>query len=168
MTDKRPEAVNRKCRVGDFEVDTIIGKNHNGAIVSIVDRKSKLTFLAKVLRNTAQNVADALVLFLNKIKQYVHTITSDNGTEFAYHKQVAKKLGIKFYFADPYSPWQRGLNENTNGLCRQYVPKGSSFEFITDNDIFTIMSKLNSRPRKSLEFKTPAQVFFEETGVVIG
>ncbi len=96
MTDKRPEAVNRKCRVGDFEVDTIIGKNHNGAIVSIVDRKSKLTFLAKVLRNTAQNVADALVLFLNKIKQYVHTITSDNGTEFAYHKQVAKKLGIKF------------------------------------------------------------------------
>ncbi len=165
---ERPKEVELKQRIGDFEVDTIIGKNHKGAIVSIVDRKSRLTLIAKVLRKTSDCVSNAMIGLLSDIKEFVHTITSDNGTEFARHKNVSKALDSQFFFAQPYAPWQRGLNENTNGLIRQYFPKGSSFDTVTREDILSVMRKLNSRPRKSLGFKTPNQVFFELTGVVVG
>lgn len=165
---ERPPEVELKQRIGDYEVDTIIGKNHKGAIVSVVDRRSKLTLLAKVVKKTAFNVSSAIIRLLRDIREFVHTITSDNGTEFAKHKEIAKELNVHCFFAQPYSPWERGLNENTNGLVRQYIPKGSCLEHVTNDDILMIMHKLNHRPRKSLGFKTPAQLFFEETGVVIG
>ena len=116
--------------------------------------------MKKVNRRTADLVEEAIVELLLPLKNWVHTITSDNGKEFANHVNIAKKLETKFYFADPYSSWQRGLNENTNGLIRQYFKKGSSFVGITVEKIQEVMKKLNRRPRKTLGFKSPNQVFF--------
>ena len=161
---KRPKIVDQKKRVGDFEIDTIIGAQHRGAIVSIVDRKSKVTFLALVDRKTSDNVAEALIKKLEPIKDYVHTITSDNGKEFADHQKVAQTLGAGFYFAQPYHSWERGLNENTNGLIRQYFPKKTNFNTLTYEHVQIVQNKLNNRPRKTLGFKTPLEIFLKITG----
>jgi IS30 family transposase len=114
--NQRSILVARKSRFGDFEVDTVIGKNHKGALVTLVDRNSKFTLIKKVYTKHAHGVTQAIIDMLKPIKNLVHTITSDNGKEFSFHEQVAKELNIKFYFCDPYSSWQRGLNEHTNGL----------------------------------------------------
>lgn len=156
----RPAIVDTRCRIGDWEADTIIGKNHCQAIVSLVERKSTFTLLKKVPQKTSALVEDAAVELLDPIKEAVHTITSDNGTEFAGHKAIAKKLNAAFYFAHPYRAWERGTNENTNGLVRQYFPKGHDFKNITDEQINFVMDRLNNRPRKSLGFLTPMQVFY--------
>lgn len=157
--DERPAIVDRRSRIGDWELDTIIGKNHQQAIVSLTERKSRFTLIKKVERKTAQCVSDAIIELLSPFVDHVHTLTSDNGKEFADHKNIADKLNADFYFAHPYASWERGLNENTNGLIRQYFPKGSDFTTITQKEINQTMDKLNNRPRKCLGMKTPNQVF---------
>jgi len=156
---ERPKIVDRKARRGDWEADTIIGRNHREAIVSLVDRKSKLVRLAKVARNTAELVGRAITTQLQPLA--VKTITSDNGREFAQHQAVAARLSADFYFAHPYSSWERGINENTNGLVRQYFPKKSEFSKITDRQIRKVEDRLNQRPRKTLGYKTPHEIFFK-------
>ena len=159
---QRPKIVEAKTRFGDFEVDTIIGKDHKGAIVTLVDRKSKYTLMKIVESKHADVVTKAIIELLHPIKHLVHTITADNGKEFSYHKEVAKELDIKFYFCDPYSSWQRGLNEHTNGLIREYIPKKSKFNTVNTTQIVTIQNRLNNRPRKVLKFYTPNEIFFKE------
>ncbi len=158
--DERPAIVDTKKRIGDWEIDTMIGKNHKGILLTIVERKSKLTLIQKLPSKHAELVTDAMVDLLSPYKKKVRTITVDNGKEFANHKQIKKELKTKVYFAHPYHSWERGLNENTNGLIRQYFPKKSSFEAITDEKIKLVMNRLNNRPRKTLGFKTPNEVFF--------
>lgn len=164
---ERPAIVEEKRRVGDWEADTIIGQHHQQAIVSVVERKSKLCFLKKVERNTSEAVEQALSVLLKPVIAKCHTITSDNGREFANHQEVALKLQASFYFAHPYSSWERGLNENTNGLVRQYFPKKSDFSKITDSDVQRVMDRLNNRPRKTLGYKTPNQVFFNQKRIAL-
>lgn len=159
--DKRPVVVNKKSRTGDWEIDTVIGKNHKGALVTLVDRKSKFTLIKKVASKHSDVVTKATIDLLQPLQALTHTITADNGKEFAYHKLIASALDTKVYFCDPYSSWQRGLNEHTNGLIRQYIPKKSEFENISKEEIVTIQNKLNHRPRKSLGFKTPFEVFMQ-------
>lgn len=158
---ERPEIVETKQRIGDFEIDTIIGKNHKGAIVSIVDRRSKYTKLILVKRKTANLVTTALIWALMGIANRVFTLTADNGKEFAEHAKVAAALGAKIYFATPYHSWERGLNEHTNGLVRQYFPKKTDFGSLTQADVSLVEQKLNQRPRKELNFNTPENVFFQ-------
>jgi IS30 family transposase len=163
----RPSIVAEKRRIGDWEADTIIGQNHQQAIVSVVERKSKLTLLKKVAHRTSEAVEQALAELLKPFQERCHTITSDNGKEFANHQAIAESLQAAFYFAHPYSSWERGLNENTNGLVRQYFPKKSSFSKITDRDVQQVMDRLNNRPRKRLGYKTPNQVFFKEKPIAL-
>ena len=158
---ERPKIVERKIRIGDWEGDTVVGKNHQGALVTLVDRKSKLTLIGKVDRYTAEAVEKTIISLMELLPRRNYTLTVDNGKEFASHESVAETLQIKVYFADPYSAWQRGLNENTNGLIRQYVPKGSDVRILTDEQIQHIMDRLNNRPRKSLGFLTPNEVFYK-------
>jgi IS30 family transposase len=159
--EKRPKIVERRIRIGDWEGDTVIGKNHQGALVTLVDRKSKLTLIGKVGRYTAEAVEQTIISLMEALPRRNYTLTVDNGKEFASHELVAETLKIKVYFADPYSAWQRGLNENTNGLIRQYVPKGSEVRSLTDRQVQHIMDRLNNRPRKSLGFLTPNEVFYQ-------
>jgi IS30 family transposase len=158
--DQRPVIVERRTRLGDWELDTMIGKGHQQAIVSLTERKSRLALIAKVPTKEAAGVKNAVLKLLTPLSDYVHTITSDNGKEFACHETIAEALDADFYFAHPYSSWERGLNENTNGLIRQYFPKGCDFTTITVKEIKAVMKKLNNRPRKCLGMKTPNQVFF--------
>lgn len=156
--EQRPTIVEEKSRIGDWEIDTIIGKNRKQAIVSIVERFSKMTILKKVERKTPELVKDATIEGLNKIKAAVLTITSDNGLEFAFHEKISDSLSAHFYFAHPYSSWERGLNENTNGLVRQYLKKGTDFSKIENKILLIITERLNNRPRKSLGYLTPSEV----------
>lgn len=158
--DQRPTIVDQRSRYGDWELDTVIGKNHQQALVTLVERKSRLTLIAKVIRKTAEKVSDAIVSLLSTLKPWVYTLTSDNGREFAQHARIAKTLNADFYFAHPYASWERGLNENTNGLIRQYFPKKHDFTTITERHVEHVMNKLNNRPRKCLGYKTPNEVFF--------
>jgi IS30 family transposase len=156
---ERPAIVDEKERIGDWEIDTIIGKEHKGAIVSMVDRHSKLTFLAKVDRKTAQEVKEALIQRLGDITDCVHTLTSDNGKEFTLHQEIAARLGATMYFARPYHSWERGLNEHTNGLVRQYLPKHQRLDTVPYEVVEEVENLLNNRPRKVLQFSTPIEVF---------
>lgn len=158
--DQRPAIVERKARIGDWEVDTVIGKHHQQALVTLTERKSMYTLIAHVHRRTAQAVRKAIVRLLRALKRSVHTITSDNGKEFAEHEIIAKQLDAGFYFAHPYASWERGLNENINGLIRQYFPKKMDFSTITKQQVNRVMKKLNRRPRKTLGYRTPHEVFF--------
>jgi IS30 family transposase len=165
--EERPRIVEERKRIGDWEADTIIGQNHRQAILSLVERKSKLTLLKKVERNTAGAIEQAMSELLSPVADKVQTITSDNGREFAQHQAIALKLKADFYFAHPFSSWERGTNENTNGLVRQYFPKGSDFSKITAADIKRAAARLNSRPRKGLNYRTPQQVFFKEQKIAL-
>ena len=160
--DQRPEFVDEKSRIGDWEIDTVIGQNHKGALVTIVDRKSKFTLIKRVETKHADGVTAATITLLKPYRDKVFTITADNGKEFAGHETMSEELNAQVYFAHPYSSWERGLNENTNGLIRQYFPKGSSFEDITDEQVEAVMYRLNHRPRKGLNYQTPHAVFFEQ------
>lgn len=164
--EDRPAIVETRSRIGDWEADTVIGKNHRQAIVSIVERKSGFTLIHKVERKTALAVSLAMIGLLKPHRKKVHTITSDNGREFAEHEEIASGLKADFYFAHPYSSWERGTNENTNGLIRQYFPKNRDFTTITQQEINMAMERLNNRPRKRLGFLTPNQVFFK-SGVAL-
>jgi IS30 family transposase len=159
MIDERPSIVNDKKRLGDWEIDTIIGKQHSQAIVTLVERISKKTLIGMVGTKHADFVANQVIQLLTPLQSSVFTITADNGSEFAKHEFIAKALEANIYFAHPYHSWERGLNENTNGLIRQYIPKGKDFTEVSYNDILSIQNLLNSRPRKSLGFATPDEVF---------
>lgn len=165
--DDRPDIVATRQRLGDWEADTIIGKRHKQAIVSLVERKSGFTLIQKVERKTSEAVSQAMMALLKPFENRVLTITSDNGREFAGHKEVASAVNADFYFAHPYSSWERGTNENTNGLIRQYFPKNRDFTTIENHEIETAMRKLNHRPRKRLGFKTPHEVFYEIKGIAL-
>jgi IS30 family transposase len=125
--EQRPEVVEQRERLGDWEIDTLVGKGHRGALVSLVERKSRYTLLQPVTQRLANLVADATISLLRPLAGFVHTITGDNGKEFAEHVRIAETLKANFYFAHPYSAWERGTNENTNGLVRQYFPKKTDF-----------------------------------------
>lgn len=159
--ETRPAIVETRARIGDWEADTIIGKRHQQGIVSLVERRSGFTLIEKVTRKTSHQVGQAMIRLLKPHQSSVHTITSDNGREFAGHQHIAKRLDTDFYFARPYASWQRGTNENTNGLIRQYFPKHRDFTSITQQEINHVMKRLNHRPRKRLGYQTPHQVFFK-------
>jgi len=158
--EERPAVVDARSREGDWELDTIIGKNHKQALVSMNERVHRLIYLYKVETKDAESVAEAITRTLREKGLPVLTLTADNGREFAQHEGIAKDLNADFYFAHPYSSWERGANENGNGLVRQYFPKGSDFSKITDDDLRRVERKLNNRPRKCLEMRTPNQVAF--------
>jgi IS30 family transposase len=164
--DERPAIIDTRQRMGDWELDTIIGKGHRGAIVSLTERKSRMALFRKVERKTAQAVADALIDLMKLLPVRTHTITADNGQEFADHERIAKELNTDVYFVHPYSSWERGTNENMNGLVRQYFPKKCNFATITEQEIEFVMERFNNRPRKCLGFKSLTQVFFNHSSVV--
>lgn len=157
---ERPSIVDARTRIGDWEADTIIGQHHKQAIVTLVERKTGLLKMKRVDNKTAQQVSEAMIELLKPVRLQVKTITSDNGKEFAQHKKVKQKLFSSFFFADAYASWQRGTNENTNGLIREYLPKGCDFRQVSDDEMQDIENKLNNRPRKRLGFKTPMQAFY--------
>jgi len=157
--DERPDIVDRKQRIGDWEIDTVIGKNHQGALVTAVERKSHFTCIEYVPKKEAELVTNAIIKILEPYKHRVLTITVDNGKEFAFHKTIAKQLETNTYFAHPYCSWERGLNEHVNGLIRQYFPKKYDFRNITKQDTTFVENRLNNRPRKTLNFKKPNDIF---------
>lgn len=158
--DERPKIVDSKTRIGDWEIDTIIGKNRKEAIITLVERVSKMTLCKKIKSRKAAVTREATICALKPFTDHVFTITGDNGVEFAEHEAIGQNLAAQFYFAHPYASWERGLNENTNGLIRQYLRKGSDFKHVGDKEINLIMDRLNNRPRKNLGYATPAEIFF--------
>jgi IS30 family transposase len=155
--EQRPAEANNRERFGDFEQDTIIGTNHKGAILTMVDRKTLFTKLVLLEGKNARQLSEQTIKTLKEFKPYLHTITSDNGKEFAKHEHIAKSLDIQYYFTHPYSSYECGTVENTNGLIRRYIPKKTSFENLTQEKLNEIEYKLNNRPRKKLGFYTPSE-----------
>jgi len=158
--DERPELVNERSRIGDWEADTVIGKQGGDVLVTLVERKTRWSMISKAPNRTAKEVRAVIVKRLLPLASHVQTLTYDNGKEFALHQDIDKELLSNGYFAHPYHSWERGLNENTNGLIRQFFPKGKDLSEVTDEEIQRVMDNLNNRPRKCLGFKTPNQVFF--------
>jgi len=165
--EERPAIVSTRKRLGDWEVDTLIGKQQKQALLTLTERKSRFTLLGKLSRRTAQTVRQQVCKLLLPVRDKVHTLTSDHGKEFADHAQIAESLQLKFYFAHPYAAWERGTNENTNGLLRQYFPKKSDLQFVSNKKIEKAMYRLNFRPRKCLAFRTPFEVFFQRSVALI-
>lgn len=160
--EQRPENVDTRERLGDWEADLVIGANHEGALLTVNERRSRLSLITPVASKEASVVAEAIISLLKPFATHVQTITTDNGKEFAQHERIAKELDAKFYFAHPYSPWERGANENMNGLIRQFFPKKISLKFIAKHAVQKAQELLNHRPRKCLGFKTPFEVFHNE------
>lgn len=154
--DDRPQIVEDRSRLGDWEADTIVGKGRKGAIVTLVDRKSRYLRMGLVGKRTKEAVKEMIISLLADFP--VHTITCDNGKEFTDHEGIANGLGAEVYFAHPYASWERGTNENTNGLIRQYIPKNTEFNKISNEDIQFVENRLNTRPRKCLSFKPPVVI----------
>lgn len=161
--DERPVIVEQRERIGDYEIDTMVGKGRTGYLVTLVDRKSKHTLIGLTSTKRSDQVRDEILKLMKPMKQRIYTITADNGKEFALHEDIAKQIEADFYFAHPYRSWERAINENTNGLIRQFFPKGHDFSKITKTEIESVMNLLNNRPRKTLGFKTPNEVFWNET-----
>ena len=157
--DKRPEEVNTQKRYGDWEGDTIIGKNHKGALITLNERKSLYVKIGKLNNREAPLTADKTIDMLTPFKSFCHTITFDNGKEFAEHKKIASELESDVYFAHPYSSFERGCNENINGLIRQYFPKGIAFDQFDEKDVKIVEDRINNRPRKKLGFYSPKEIF---------
>lgn len=158
--DLRPGIVDERSRLGDWEGDTIIGARHKGAVLTLVERKSGYTLLGALPKKEASQV-EAQAVRLLKTVPYLKTLTVDNGKEFANHSQIAEQTGVEVYFAHSYASWERGTNENTNGLTRQYLPKKRRLDDVDELKLLFISHRLNHRPRKRLDFLTPHEVFFE-------
>jgi IS30 family transposase len=165
--EQRPNVVEKRNRLGDWEADTVIGKKSPYALVTLVERKSRFTLEKKINRRTAEATGNAIVLLLEPYRLKTLTITCDNGREFAGHQEIAEELNADVFFAHPYTSWERGTNENTNGLLRQYFPKGSNFSEITEEKVQFAQKRLNQRPRKCLKVKTPEMVFFKLSDVAL-
>ena len=159
--DQRPAIVAERTRLGDWEADLVMGKAHQGAIVTLVERCCKLYLASPIARKTAALTSRAITDLLSDFKDVVHTITYDNGREFNGHQAINETLACDSYFAKPYHSWERGLNENFNGLLRQYFPKGMAFDQLSQKEVCAAVNEMNHRPRKSLGFKTPWEVFPE-------
>ena len=160
----RPEVIEQRLRLGDFEGDTVLGPAGTGGLATLVDRKSRFTIVVKIQSKNADHVHEKIKQRMKELDaQRRHSITFDNGTEFARCHRLEKHLGMELYFADPGCPYQRGTNENTNGLIRQYFPKGTDFRDISHYEVRQVEKLLNNRPRACLGFRTPAEVFFEKT-----
>ena len=161
--DERPAIVDEKKRLGDWEADLVVGSGGSGYLVTLVERISKLTLIGYVDYKTSLDVTAEIIRLLLPYKQNVHTITFDNGREFNGHQEISSGLTCGCYFAKPYHSWERGLNENTNGLIRQYLPKKMAFPPITDSILMHITGRLNTRPRKSLDYITPTEIYSQLT-----
>ena len=144
-------------------MDTIVGRGNHGAIVTLIERSTSMLFMRKLKKGkNAKDLARTVIHLLSPFKEHVKSITTDNGTEFACHEMIGKSLGVTIYFADPYASWQKGAIENANGLIRQYVPKTEMFEHVSHQQITKYSKRINIRPRKKLEFKTPHECFYEQ------
>lgn len=165
--DERPAIVDQKTRLGDWEADTVIGKGHKGVLVTLTERVSKLNLVIPIARKEAELTKDVIIQALKPFAAWVHTITFDNGREFCRHKDIAKALNCDTYFARPYHSWERGLNENHNGLLRQYFPKDSPLDKVTQIDANKALVGLNHRPRKTLNYQTPWEVFCKMAAINI-
>lgn len=159
--DNCPKIVEERARFGDFEIDLVIGKNHKQAILTSNDRATGLLRMSKVKSKEANEIEKVAIDILGEFTSILHTITSDNGKEFANHINIAKQLEIDYFFAKPYHSWERGSNENLNGLIRQYFPKGSDFTTITVEQLKFVEDKLNNRPRKRFGYLTPNEVYLQ-------
>jgi IS30 family transposase len=159
--EQRPEIVAQRQRLGDWEVDTMIGKRHHQALVTLTERKSRFALLRKVEQKTAEQVRNSLVDMLKPFSDRLYTLTSDNGKEFAESEEIAKELKVDFFFAHPYAAWERGSNENMNGLIRQYIPKKRDFASVDETEVELVMDRLNNRPRKCLGFMSPLEIFVD-------
>jgi IS30 family transposase len=157
----RPAIVDERGRLGDWEADLVLGKQGTGAIVTLAERKSRLYLTKKVFSKDAVEVSNAIISLLSDYRDVCHTITFDNGLEFSEHKAIAKALEAECYFAHPYASHERGLNENTNGLLRQFIRKGTDLRTLSEADLAHYQGALNSRPRKCLGFRQPSVVFAE-------
>ena len=165
--EQRPAIVDQRKRLGDWEADTVIGKKSRYALVTLVDRMSRFTLIKKINQRTASATKSAIIQMLKPYKLKTLTITCDNGREFTAHQDMASVLDAEVYFAHPYASWERGTNENTNGLLRQYFPKGSDFSKITNEQVRFAENRLNTRPRKCLGARTPVMVFFKLSDVAL-
>ena len=159
--EERPKIVDEKQRIGDWEADLVSGAKHKGFLVTLVERKSKFALIGHVLRKTADLVTAEIIRLLNPHKNHTKTITFDNGREFAGHEKINKSLDCKSYFAHPYCSYERGLSENTNGLIRQYFPKKTDLRNVSREQIEFAQNQLNSRPRKTLDFKRPNDILLD-------
>jgi IS30 family transposase len=159
--DERPAVINEKLRLGDWEADTVIGKGHKGVLVTLAERKSLKTLITHVGSKHAEPVTQAIIRLLSDEKDNVHSITIDNGKEFSFHGKIKEVLVCDNYFAHPYCWLERGLNENHNGLIRQYLPKGMALDKVEGEKIKFIQDRLNNRSRKTLGYKTPNEVYRE-------
>jgi IS30 family transposase len=157
--DQRPKSVEERKTIGDLEIDLMIGAGHKGALLTINDRATGMARIRILKSKEATEVNQAIIDALQDWTPFLKTITSDNGKEFAQHQKVSETLQVDYYFAKPYHSWERGSNENMNGLIRQYFPKGMNFQQITDIQVQNAEDKLNNRPRKRFGFKTPNEVF---------
>ena len=153
--EERSQVVDDRTRFGDIEVDTVIGRQGGKVLVTLVERKSKLSLIGLSINKTAEAVKEVIICLLSSLSSSIHTLTYDNGPEFAEHEAIDKALETQEYFAQPYASWQGGSSENTNGLIRQYLPKKMSFDEVSEKTIQWIMDRLNDRPRKALHGKTP-------------
>ena len=156
---ERPQIINKRNRVGDWEIDLVLGTKDKDCILTLVERKSGLTKIAKLKNKTKKQTNSKLLKLIKNLNGKIKTITADNGTEFHGYKEVEKKTGVKFYFCTPYHSWERGTNENTNGLIRQYLPKGESMASLTQQKCNKIAHELNTRPRERHNFKTPLDIY---------
>lgn len=161
MIDKRPRVVNERKRVGDWESDTMEGRKGSELLATHVERKSRYTVAVKVKDKSADTVTHATLASMKKLPlDLVKTMTFDNGKEFAGFKELERGLGMRSYFANPYHSWERGTNENTNGLLRQFFPKGINFALVRKAEVDRAINLLNNRPRKCLNYRTPTEVFW--------
>ena len=165
--DKRPQVVDLKSRVGDWEGDTVIGKRRKSAFVTMVERNTLYTVAQRIGSKHAKITGEGLLECMEQYKSKVIIITLDNGKEFAQHERIAQGLDAKVYFAHPYSSWERGINENTNGLLRRYFPKGTDFMALSEKEIQSAVDKLNHRPRKTRGYKTPHELFTEQSEILV-
>jgi len=157
---QRPGVVDRRSRIGDWEGDTVIGKGHQGVLVTLVERKSRCTLACPLRSRHSTGVTQAVIELLRPHKKHCKTLTFDNGKEFAEHEFMAQCLQAKVYFAHPYCSWERGLNENHNGLLRQFFPKQMNLLKVSPHDVNDAVYLLNHRPRKCLGYRTPHEIFY--------
>ena len=157
---QRPAAVLRRRRIGHWEIDTVMGTGCKHCIVSLVERKTGYLLMGKLEARTQEELNRATLGVAKRCVEKFSTITADNGSEFHGYKRLEQDLNLKFYFATPHHAWERGTNENTNGLIRQYLPKGTSMAKLTQHDCDVIATKLNTRPRKRLDYRTPQECFY--------
>lgn len=164
--EERPQIVDQRARFGDWEVDLVLGKDQKGVILTLTERKSRFTLLRSISSKQSDLVAQTVISLLKWVAP-LESITADNGKEFAAHLDISQALSVYFYFAHPYASWERGTNENTNGLIRQYLPKSRNLKNVSFQEEIRIMDRLNLRPRKCLDFRSPFEVFFEHPSVAL-